>query len=246
MRPHLRSWCVLAVAALAVGCTSGGSGGKDGDDDDDGSGFPNPGPITIPENNGPTGALPDLAIHQGLLDSSPQIVEVDRTAFPCATIEGCFSDAEPDNDVRRLLRFSVGIGNLGTADLYLGDPEDNPELFEYAECHQHYHLNGFADYELLGGLGAMVLGRKQAFCLMDIDGFAPGPDPEMDGPPYTCENQGIHVGWMDIYDRDLPCQWIDITGVPPGEYTLRVRVNGDGVIRELDQHPNVATTTVTL
>jgi len=30
-------------------------------------------------------------------------------------------------------------------------------------------------------------------------------------PVHTCTFQGISVGWCDIYDDSLPCQWIDIT-----------------------------------
>jgi hypothetical protein len=30
---------------------------------------------------------------------------------------------------------------------------------------------------------------------------------------------------LDTYDAGLPCQWIDITGTPPGDYTLHVALN---------------------
>ena len=44
---------------------------------------------------------------------------------------------------------------------------------------------------------------------------------------YGCGNMGISSGCGDIYDASLDCQWIDVTNVPAGDYTLVVRVNWD-------------------
>ena len=44
---------------------------------------------------------------------------------------------------------------------------------------------------------------------------------------YGCSNMGISQGCGDIYTAGLDCQWIDITNVPDGRYTLVVRVNWD-------------------
>jgi hypothetical protein len=63
-------------------------------------------------------------------------------------------------------------------------------------------------------------GLKQAFCWLDsqrVSGNLPGR--------YNCSNQGITAGWSDVYGRSLDCQWIDITGLAPGVYQLRVSVN---------------------
>jgi hypothetical protein len=37
--------------------------------------------------------------------------------------------------------------------------------------------------------------------------------------------RGGSGGYADTYAVGLPCQWIDITGVPPGDYTLRILLN---------------------
>jgi hypothetical protein len=58
---------------------------------------------------------------------------------------------------------------------------------------------------------------------------------------YDCENQGISVGCADTYDSALQCQWVDITGVPAGEYDLRVTVNPEQLIAELESANNTAT-----
>ena len=35
----------------------------------------------------------------------------------------------------------------------------------------------------------------------------------------------ISPGWSDLYGNGLDCQWIDITGVPEGDYIVRVSIN---------------------
>ncbi|MCA9697946.1 MAG: hypothetical protein KC431_10515, partial [Myxococcales bacterium] len=49
-------------------------------------------------------------------------------------------------------------------------------------------------------------------------------DKDIDGT-YTCYNQGLSLGWSDTYGAALDCQWIDVTDVAPGDYTLRMEVN---------------------
>ena len=42
----------------------------------------------------------------------------------------------------------------------------------------------------------------------------------------------------DLYGSHLDCQWIDITDVPLGTYTLRLRVNPDYLVLESDYKNN--------
>lgn len=58
---------------------------------------------------------------------------------------------------------------------------------------------------------------------------------------YTCLNQGISRGWADVYGRFLPCQWLDVTGLAPGDYTLRIVVNPLQTLVESDPTNNVFT-----
>ena len=116
----------------------------------------------------------------------------------------------------------------------------NP-LFEYSDCHEHHHFAGYASYELVGADGVVVTGHKQAFCLLD----SIQRDLSVQGPRYSCTNQGITAGWADSYPAFLPCQWIDITGVTPGAYTLRITVNPMRVFEEADYTNNVLELPVT-
>ena len=92
--------------------------------------------------------------------------------------------------------------------------------------------------------GFVVAGRKQAFCLEDyerIPGYVGGGRGK-----FTCSNQGITVGWQDVYRAALDCQWLDVTDVPPGDYVLRVTVDAGEKFAEINENNNVAIALVTI
>ncbi|HUQ06420.1 MAG TPA: lysyl oxidase family protein [Kofleriaceae bacterium] len=174
-------------------------------------------------------ALPDMQLVESLMTGTIQVQDLNFNTNSCEQLEGCIGGS----GARRILRFSTVTANMGTGDLYFGPPQDNP-AFQYSECHGHYHFSGYADYELVDNNNVVVEGHKQAFCLLDTLRVVPGAP----GPYYTCENQGIGAGWADSYASFLPCQWIDITNVTPGAYTLRVRINPDLAFEESDYSNN--------
>jgi hypothetical protein len=55
---------------------------------------------------------------------------------------------------------------------------------------------------------------------------------------YNCSDQGIQAGWSDIYDSGLPGQWIDVTGLPAGTYTLEITMNPEQALLEADYTNN--------
>ena len=125
----------------------------------------------------------------------------------------------------------------------LGNPASNP-LFEYGACHGHYHFRSFAQYRLLDTTGAVVRnGKKVGFCLMDITRVGATANPN---PRYNCSSQGIQAGWADIYSSNLSGQWIDITGLPSGAYTLEIVIDPMNLIDELDEANNTTRTNVTI
>lgn len=170
------------------------------------------------------GGKPDLTLDPQRFVAQMEII--DRYFDPVA--DACVYEefAVGGTGYRRLLRFDTVILNSGDGDLIVGDRSDpdNPyaEYFYFATCHGHYHIRDFAQYELLTPDGLEVArGEKQGFCMEDsfkYDGSKSGG--------YNCEFQGITSGWGDWYYKQLPGQWIDITGVPEGDYLVRASVNG--------------------
>jgi hypothetical protein len=171
------------------------------------------------------GSMPDLTIDAARLAASLDFKSQVFQRGSCALAEEdmCVDSAGK----RTLMRFDVAIPNIGTAPFVIGSPTDpaNAGYFEYSPCHGHYHFIGFVSYELFGN-GISKAGRKQAFCLIDYAlyaGYQGTPAPRQF---VSCgSNQGISVGWQDVYTKNLECQWLDVTDVPPGDYTLRVTVN---------------------
>ena len=182
-------------------------------------------------------ALPDLTIDAARLQSSLEIKTTPFRTNDCAVVEGCVDG----KGKRTLLKFDVATPNIGTADLVLGDPRSNTNIFEFSPCHGHYHFTGYASYELLTTNDSVVVtGRKQAFCLEDFARYSSTAGPAK----FTCDYQGITVGWQDIYGSYLDCQWLDITGVLPGDYLLRVTINPEQRLIESNYSNNTATAAV--
>ncbi|MCC7538400.1 MAG: hypothetical protein IT379_19405, partial [Deltaproteobacteria bacterium] len=187
--------------------------------------------------------LPDLTVSTETLMESAYVTWEYFAEDDCAIFEGCIGTP----GWRRLLRFSTETPNIGTGDMTLGPPtEENPH-FEYSACHMHWHFNGYADYRLLAADGTEVgAGHKQAFCLLDSHRWVTD-DPTVERTQrYTCDYQGIQRGWSDVYDSALDCQWIDITDVAVGDYTLRVHINHERVLPELSYDNNVTTIAVNI
>ena len=183
--------------------------------------------------------LPNLSVDLPTFTASVDLQDVWVEEDSCGIEEGCTLGS----GWRRLLKFGVTTPNDGTADLFLGDPSRG-DGFEYSVCHDHFHMTGYATYELLDATGAVVAsGRKQAFCLMD---YEPWSDTGTEPPRYDCGFQGISVGWADTYSAYLDCQWLDVTDTPPGDYTLRVAVNPNLDLPEQDYTDNEASAPVTI
>lgn len=138
---------------------------------------------------------------------------------------------------RRLLRFETAALNAGDADLAMGAPDPNGPQWDYDACHMHYHYLDFANYELVDAAGTVVaIGHKQSFCLRDdLEVISGSPSVGHD-----CNNQGLSAGWADIYGNMLDCQYVDVTGVAPGAYQLRIELNAQHTIVESNYDNNVA------
>lgn len=185
----------------------------------------------------------------------------------CAVVEGMTQAG-----ARTLLRFTFTTPNSGAGDLIVGSPEAHPEWFEWSPCHGHYHFREYAAYRLWDPAafaqwdalraanpgvpaqdvldanpdvaGGFVEGRKQGFCVIDIYRVTPGT--LNIGKWRSCDVQGISTGWADEYYWGLDGQWVDVTGVPRGEYVLEAEVNYHQLYVESDYDNNRAFVRVTL
>lgn len=111
--------------------------------------------------------------------------------------------------------------------------------------HQHWHLQQFMTYELrrYPGYKLMRPGEKTGFCLgdrytapRDSDRKLPPLPAKPPRPVYTanCDpgdpqalsvEEGISVGYGDVYSAFRDGQQVDLTGLPAGMYWLVYRVN---------------------
>ena len=204
-------------------------------------GFPQPAP-TLPGEPDP---LPDL-----------------RTLSPFNLVL-----VEIPSSGRRLLRFSNSISNEGLIDLrltgrydhhadayevaqYLPNADGGYGFFELGERHieyhpehYHWHLDDFARYEVWTAAPGGVLrdlvrtNGKVSYCIMDTDRLA-GTNQASGYHSCGPALQGLSVGWADTYERHLPGQWVDISGLPDGFYALRSIVDPGNFLHELDDANN--------
>jgi hypothetical protein len=133
--------------------------------------------------------------------------------------------------------------------------------YVYSEDHDHWHYLGFDHYELrrAGNYKLVAPDQKTGFCLGDR--YDTDTSPRLPGEPadafYTgyCGRthtellslvEGISVGYGDVYYANLEGQFVDVTGVPAGQYYLVHRVNADRKLTESDYSNDAASLLVQL
>ncbi len=177
---------------------------------------------------------------------------------------------------RRLMRFSNAVANIGVGPIELRGSATNPDgsqvvlqriynqggsfidrevgTFTFHPEHGHIHFDDYAVYNLRAmtendGVGDIVAaGGKVSFCLLDVTMYEPAVPgtPQVERYNSCGQNQGISVGWADVYDSSLADQWIDITDVPDGTYWLESVADPSDRLVESDETNNVARIKITL
>lgn len=122
--------------------------------------------------------------------------------------------------------------------------------------HDHWHVRDLERYSITRVGSARELGRgaKVGFCFLDSHAYRlslPGAPP---APVYgsagcgsqgsTSVDMGLSVGWGDIYPSGLTLQWIDIAGLPSGEYVVRAQADPNAVFTEVTRANNLTWTRV--
>jgi hypothetical protein len=97
--------------------------------------------------------------------------------------------------------------------------------------HEHYHILDVESGELLARNGQSVgVLAKHGFCFFDDEGPTGKSLPFYTAfgcgwnrtPVFTNLTFGLSANWADTYPWFYVGQYIDITNVPPGRYTLRI------------------------
>jgi hypothetical protein len=181
--------------------------------------------------------VPDLIVDGKRLADS--WVVYDETFDPglCSVVEG---DVTPGD--HRVLRFTVTTPNVGTADVFIGDPRHHffdlrDGLYEFASCHNHFHFRHYATYSLISApTGQVFRAAKRGFCMIDVTPWNADMPPKSwvyrnCGTLTLAGHQGISVGYADTYNKHLGGQYFVLDGgdgqpaVAPGEYIIRIEVN---------------------
>ena len=108
------------------------------------------------------------------------------------------------------------------------------QLVYAGDGHDHYHVKRMANYHLWSTRGTLR-DSKIGFCFFDTTPRfltlprAPKSRHYLESGcgtrRSTSTRTGISVGWGDKYPWNFAYQWIDVTGLPSGTYTLRYAVD---------------------
>lgn len=197
----------------------------------------------------PTDLLPDLLVREDELHDHDLVTDGARVLLRLATATA-----------------NAGSGPVHLVGLYPPLPDGNQLVnqrifrtdgstwereagqFEFHPTHRHVHFGDWAVYRLReylegGEVGAIVAeGGKTSFCLLDTlvhDWTLPGTPLARVYTRCGGEEQGISVGWGDLYAKNLYGQNIDVAGIPQGTYWLEVEVDPENHILESDEGNNL-------
>lgn len=196
--------------------------------------------------------LPDIIVREDDLYDNQFVT----TGIPPKTIIR-FSNATANVGDGKLYVYGTGVDNgNGTENIVQriyypggGYIDRTAGQFIFHPSHNHIHVENWCEYRVRqvlpnDGVGDIVVkGQKTSFCILDLDVYDPTlPNYDPNGQFFSCSStvQGLSVGWMDIYDKSLAGQNIDITGVPAGTYWLESHADPDDAFLEGDEGNNTA------
>jgi Lysyl oxidase len=114
--------------------------------------------------------------------------------------------------------------------------------------HNHWHVRDLEQYILtpIDDTTTLGVGAKSGFCFFDNSRRLPPPPsapalpvyPGCGGSQDLVIDMGLSIGWGDVYLYNLPDQFIDITGLPPGRYQLAATADPSGWFVEQDEGNN--------
>lgn len=141
----------------------------------------------------------------------------------------------PTMRVRQRLRRTDGTWQVRDTDATM--------QYEVGDGHRHWHLVDFEEYRLyrLGAPNAKPrVGAKFGFCFFDvarIRPFGPGRRQYLERDCGTPSSLKVHVGlsggWSDEYPWNFAGQYVDVTGLPRGDYLLCITADPKRSLRQV-------------
>ncbi len=128
-------------------------------------------------------------------------------------------------------------------------------MFYAGDGHDHWHVRDFQEWTIASiNDRATVLrrGAKTGFCFWDnYDYTAAEPPAYHPNTTSACMQRadgsvpmGLSVGWGDEYPSTIAFQYIDITGLPNGEYVVTLEGDPANEFLEADESNNTAWATI--
>jgi hypothetical protein len=178
----------------------------------------------------------DLAVNPAVLN--PRVEARTFSPADCEVAAGCATVGS-----RRLLLFDLEVRNIGLGSVGLGVPSA-ADGFVTNACRGGLEYPGFVAIRLLSTNGTQLASRSASLCVSDGVRWNTATGPS--SAQFTCENQGISVGWAATSPAGAACRWLDVTGVPDGPYLLEVEVDPSGRITESNETNNAVRVPVQL
>lgn len=122
--------------------------------------------------------------------------------------------------------------------------------------HDHWHVQQIMSYDIWSADATRRVSAKVGFCFFDTRAWNLALPRAPQAGVYQQSGcgvstslsirTGISVGWADAYPRSFVGQWIDITGLPAGSYTVRSQVDAVNHYLELNENNNCTWATVSI
>ena len=128
-------------------------------------------------------------------------------------------------------------------------------LMQYSgDGHDHWHVQDLERYTIqrVGSIREVGRGAKTGFCFLDSEPYRTSLPGAPTSPVYFgCGSQntrsvemGLSVGWGNVYPWYLPFQWIDISGLPNGDYLIKAQADPRALFTEATTANNATWTKV--
>jgi len=121
--------------------------------------------------------------------------------------------------------------------------------FRYNPDGDHMESNGWVAYRIRqllpeNGVGPILINDGKFSVRITSTTLYDGTLPNVPPPSQRIFGvngiQGISVGYTDLYPRFLEDQWVDITGLPAGDYWLEMEVDPGRQLLESNEENNIA------